>query len=44
MRKLCDERRERRLERDPRRVVVDRLDLRDVVVVEAVALQLVSDS
>ena len=43
-RRMCelrDERRERRLERDARRVVVDRLDLRDVVVVKTVALQFV---
>ena len=41
MRELRDERRERGLERDARRVVVHDLGLGDVVVVQAVALELV---
>src|SRR6266545_4762756 len=41
MRELVDERRERCLECDARRVIVDRLGHRDVVVVQAVALELV---
>ena len=41
MRELRDERRERRFQRDARRVVVDSLGFGDVVVVEAVPLELV---
>ena len=41
MRELGDERRERRLQRNARRVIVDDLGLGDVVVVQAIALEVI---